>query len=177
MVSVAEAGRRSPWGSGARLGRTNTGPSEAEAQGKPFGRTNTGRSGAEAQGKHDQGGVIVEFAASVPFLMLALALVWQVLLLGVTSMYASHGAAEAARQAAVTPDDMARVDEEARKRVLEPWNAEDTMTVDVVERDGARYAQVTLAMPIFLPGASGPWDVTGESRVMTEVEPRGVVTP
>jgi hypothetical protein len=121
----------------------------------------------------DRGGVIVEFAAAVPFLMLALALVWQVLLLGLTSMYASHGAAEAARQAAVTPDDPERIDEEARKRVRPPWDGEDVMTVAVVERDGRRYAQVTMAMPIFLPGVSGPWDVTGEAGVTTEVVPRG----
>ncbi|WP_040684583.1 hypothetical protein [Nocardiopsis halotolerans] len=119
----------------------------------------------------------MEFAASVPFLMLALALVWQVLLLGITAMYASHGAAEAARQAAVTPDDMALVDEETRKRVRPPWNGEDVMNVEIVERDGARYARVALAMPIFLPGVSGPWDVTGEARVVTEVEPREEVSP
>ncbi|KOX24333.1 pilus assembly protein TadE [Nocardiopsis sp. NRRL B-16309] len=105
--------------------------------------------------------------------MLALALVWQVLLLGLTSMYASHGAAEAARQAAVTPDDPARIDEEARKRVRPPWDGDDVMTVAVVERDGRRYAQVTLAMPLLLPGASGPWDITGEARVVSEVAPRG----
>ncbi|WP_236568137.1 MULTISPECIES: pilus assembly protein [unclassified Nocardiopsis] len=131
-----------------------------------------GRSAGRVRG--DRGGVIVEFAAAVPFLMLALALVWQVLLLGITAMYASHGAAEAARQAAVTPDDMARVDEEARKRVRSPWDGADVMTVEVVERDGSRFARVTLAMPIFLPGASGPWDVTGEAKVVPEVEPRGV---
>ncbi|WP_312889482.1 pilus assembly protein [Nocardiopsis aegyptia] len=115
----------------------------------------------------------MEFAAAVPFVMLALALVWQVLLLGLTSMYASHGAAEAARQAAVTPDDPARIDEEARKRVRPPWDGDDVMTVAVVERDGRRYAQVSLAMPIFLPGASGPWDITGEAGVVAEVAPRG----
>ncbi len=129
--------------------------------------------GSDVPRRGDRGGVIVEFAAVVPFLLLALALVWQVLLLGITAMYASHGAAEAARQAAVTPDDMERVDEEARKRVRAPWDGADVMTVEVVERDGSRFARVTLAMPIFLPGASGPWDVTGEARVVTEVEPRG----
>ncbi|MFE3457652.1 pilus assembly protein [Nocardiopsis aegyptia] len=117
----------------------------------------------------------MEFAAVVPFVMLALALVWQVLLLGLTSMYASHGAAEAARQAAVTPDDPARIDEEARKRVRPPWDGDDVMTVAVVERDGRRYAQVSLAMPLFLPGASGPWDITGEAGVVAEVAPRGGV--
>ena len=121
----------------------------------------------------DRGGVIVEFAAVVPFLMLALALVWQVLLLGITAMYASHGAAEAARQASVTPDDPARIDEEARKRVRSPWDGDGVMTVEVVDRDGVRYARVTLAMPVFLPGAAGPWDISAESRVVTEVVPRG----
>ena len=85
--------------------------------------------------RDDRGAVLVEFAAMVPFMMLALALVWQVLLIGLTSMYASHGAAEAARQASVTPDDMARIDEEARKRVRPPWDAEDVLTTEVVERD------------------------------------------
>ena len=110
----------------------------------------------------------------VPFMMLALALVWQVLLIGITSMYASHGAAEAARQASVTPDDMARIDEEARKRVRAPWDAEDVLTTEIVERDGTRYAQVSLAMPVFLPGTTGPWQITGESKVVTEVPPRGL---
>lgn len=129
--------------------------------------------GGARERRRDDGGVIVEFAAAVPFVMLALALVWQVLLLGITSMYASHGAAEAARQASVTPDDMERVDEEARKRVRPPWDGGDVMSVTVVEREGARFARVTLAMPVFLPGVAGPWDITGEARVVTEVEPRG----
>ncbi len=124
--------------------------------------------------RSDRGGVIVEFAAVVPFLMLALALVWQVVLVGITSMYASHASAEAARQAAVTPDDAERIDEEARKRVRPPWDDGDMMTVEIVDRgDDGRFAQVTLAMPIFLPGAAGPWDVTGESAVIQEVDPRG----
>ncbi|MFV2197445.1 pilus assembly protein [Nocardiopsis sp. LOL_012] len=118
----------------------------------------------------------MEFAATLPFLGLALALVWQVLLLGLTAMYASHGAAEAARQAAVTPDDMERIDAEARKRVRAPWDGENVLTVEIVDRGGARYAQVTLAMPVFLPGTDGPWDITAEAVVVTEVRPRGVPT-
>lgn len=133
---------------------------------RPAGRRGTRRD--------DRGGVFVEFAAVVPFLMLALALVWQVVLIGITSMYASHSAAEAARQAAVTPDDMGLIDEEARKRVQSPWDGEDVLTVEIVERDGDRFAQVTLAMPIFLPGATGPWDVSGEAKVVPEVDPQGV---
>ncbi|MEE2042116.1 pilus assembly protein [Nocardiopsis tropica] len=128
---------------------------------------------ARARRRRDDGAVIVEFAAAVPFMMLAMALVWQVLLLCITSMYASPGAAEAARQASVTPDDMERIGEEARKRVRPPWDGEDVMTVSVVERDGGRFARVTLAMPIFLPGVTGPWDITGEALVVPEVEPRG----
>lgn len=107
----------------------------------------------------------------VPFLMLALALVWQVVLIGLTSMYTSHAAAEAARQAAITPDDQSRVDEEARKRVRSPWDGEDVLTVTVVDRDGTRFARATMAVPVFLPGLSGPWDITGEAVVVPEVEP------
>ncbi|WP_017582034.1 TadE/TadG family type IV pilus assembly protein [Nocardiopsis valliformis] len=128
-------------------------------------------------GRDDRGGVFVEFAAMVPFMMLALALVWQVLLIGITSMYASHGAAEAARQASVTPDDMERIDEEARKRVRAPWDAEDVLTTEILERDGTRFARVSLAMPVFLPGTTGPWQITGEAKVVTEVPPRGLPEP
>ncbi|PWV58152.1 hypothetical protein BDW27_101389 [Nocardiopsis sp. L17-MgMaSL7] len=127
--------------------------------------------------RDDHGAIFVEFAAMVPFMMLALALVWQVLLIGVTSMYASHGAAEAARQASVTPDDMARIDEEARKRVRAPWDGEDVLTTEVVEKDGARFARVSLDMPVFLPGVTAPWPITGEAKVVTEVAPRGTSDP
>ena len=127
--------------------------------------------------RDDRGAVFVEFAAMVPFMMLAMALVWQVLLIGLTSMYASHGAAEAARQASVTPDDMARIDEEARKRVRAPWDGEDVLTTEIVERDGTRFARVSLAMPVFLPGTTGPWEITGEAKIVTEVPPRGLPEP
>ncbi|MEU3018847.1 MULTISPECIES: pilus assembly protein [unclassified Nocardiopsis] len=108
-------------------------------------------------------------------MMLALALVWQVLLIGVTSMYASHGASEAARQASVTPDDPDRVDEEARKRVRAPWNGADVMSTEVVDRDGTRFARVSLEMPVFMPGVTVPWTLTGEAKVVTEVRPRHTV--
>ncbi len=127
--------------------------------------------------RDDRGAIFVEFAAMVPFMMLALALVWQVLLVGVTSMYASHGAAEAARQASVTPDDMARIDEEARKRVGAPWDGKDVLTTEIVERDGDRFARVSLDMPVFLPGVTAPWPITGEAKVVTEVRPRGTTDP
>ncbi len=107
----------------------------------------------------------------VPFLMLALALVWQVVLIGLTSMYTSHAAAEAARQAAITPDEPSRIDEEARKRIRAPWDGEDVLTITVVERDGTGFAQATMAVPVFLPGVSGPWDITGEAVVVPEVDP------
>ncbi len=125
----------------------------------------------------DRGAVFVEFAAMVPFMMLAMALVWQVLLIGLTSMYASHAATEAARQASVTPDDMTRIDEEARKRVRAPWDGDDVLTTEIVERDGTRFARVSVAMPVFLPGTTGPWEITGEAAVVTEVPPRGLPEP
>src|SRR5699024_12185944 len=80
------------------------------------------RSRAGRGHREDRGGIIVEFAAVLPFLMLALALVWQVVLIGLTSMYTSHAAAEAARQAAITPDEPSRIDEEARNRIRAPWD-------------------------------------------------------
>ncbi|QVQ53766.1 AAA family ATPase [Spiractinospora alimapuensis] len=116
----------------------------------------------------DRGGTLLELASLTPLLLLMLLLVWQVLLIGLTGMYAGHAANEGARQAALTPDDHERIVEEATKRVMSPWDQEDTFTVEVEDRTDGQYVAVSIAMPVVLPGTTGPWDVTGESRVVPQ---------
>ncbi|MFC7744588.1 pilus assembly protein [Nocardiopsis composta] len=84
-------------------------------------------------------------------------------------MYAGHAANEAARQAAVTPNDLGKITGEAAKRVSAPWDSTDTFHVDIEHRpDGTSYAKATLAMPVVLPNATSPWDVTGRARIIYE---------
>lgn len=109
----------------------------------------------------------------VPFLMLALALVWQVVLIGLTSMFASHAAAEGARQSAVTPNDPISVNREALRRVPSPWDDPDNLHILTEERNGTWYTQVVMYVPVLLPGISSSWSITGEAMVVPEVEPRG----
>jgi len=117
----------------------------------------------------DKGAQFIEFAALTPLLLLAALAVWQVLLFGITSMYAGHAANEAARQAAVTPNDLGKITGEAAKRVSAPWDSTDTFHVDIEHRpDGTSYAKATLAMPVVLPNATSPWDVTGRARIIYE---------
>ncbi|CAM3820042.1 hypothetical protein NOGI109294_14645 [Nocardiopsis gilva] len=119
--------------------------------------------------KGDSGVALIEFASLVPLLGLALLLVWQVVLVGLTSMYASHGSAEGARQAAVTPYSTDKIDREARKRVAPPWNDDDAMSVEVVEdpADGS-FVQVRIKTPAVLPGFDTPWEIGAETRIVPE---------
>ncbi|GAB3475944.1 AAA family ATPase [Nocardiopsis coralliicola] len=119
--------------------------------------------------KADKGAQVIEFAAVLPLIGLCALLVWQVVLFGLTSMYAGHAANEAARQAAVTPDDLPKITGEAAKRVTSPWDNSNTFHVDIEHRpDGTSYARTTLAMPVVLPGTDSPWDVSGQARIFYE---------
>ncbi|RCV57953.1 AAA family ATPase [Marinitenerispora sediminis] len=118
--------------------------------------------------RSDSGSLIVEFAAVLPFLGLALLIAWQVLLVGLTGMYAGHAANEGARQAAITPDDPAAIREEAVKRVRAPWDGEDTLDVAVVQREGRSFVRVTIATPAVIPGVDSPWDISSEALIIPE---------
>ncbi|GAA1768196.1 MULTISPECIES: AAA family ATPase [Streptomonospora] len=116
----------------------------------------------------DSGALFVEFASTLPFVGLALLMTWQILLVGLTGMFASHAANEGARQAAIDPSDDEAIAEEAAKRISPPWNDEGTLDVSVVGTDAGRAVQVSIATPVFLPGVDGPWDISSRALVIPE---------
>ncbi|WP_173434339.1 AAA family ATPase [Allosalinactinospora lopnorensis] len=116
----------------------------------------------------DHGSQIVEFGAVIPLLGLTFLLVWQVVLFGLTSMYAGHAANEGARQAAVTPQDRGKIVGEAAKRIREPWNTSGTFQLEIDHRDEGSFVRTSLAMPVVLPSTSSPWHVAGEARIVYE---------
>ncbi len=120
--------------------------------------------------KADAGAGIVEFALVTPFLCIAGLLVWQILLVGLGGMYATHAANEAARQAVLTPNDHDTIVEESTKRIIGPWGDEENFSLDFVDSNGAVYANVTIETPAVIPWAPGPdtFDISGSARVMDE---------
>ncbi|QBI53171.1 AAA family ATPase [Streptomonospora litoralis] len=116
----------------------------------------------------DSGALFVEFASTLPFVGLALLLTWQILLVGLTGMFASHAANEGARQAAIDPSDHEAIAEEAAKRVSPPWNADGTFSAEVVGTDSGQAVRVSIATPVFLPGLDGPWDISSQALIIPE---------
>ncbi|MFC3995334.1 AAA family ATPase [Nocardiopsis sediminis] len=119
----------------------------------------------------DRGSQFVEFGAVVPLLGLAFLVAWQVILFGITSMYVGHAANEGARQAAVTPYDIGRIQEEAIKRIRSPWDANGTFAVAIDERADGSYVVATMAMPAVLPNTSTPWEISAASKIIPEDSP------
>ncbi|WP_052809378.1 AAA family ATPase [Streptomonospora alba] len=126
------------------------------------------RRGRTRRRRGDSGALFVEFAATLPFVGLALLVTWQVLLVGLTGMFASHAANEGARQAAIDSSDHEAITEEAAKRVSPPWNDEGTLDVEVVGTGAGQAVQVSIATPVFLPGVDGPWDISSRSLIIPE---------
>ncbi|GAB3454375.1 hypothetical protein GCM10027570_34450 [Streptomonospora sediminis] len=116
----------------------------------------------------DSGALFVEFSATLPFVGLALLLTWQVLLVGLTGMYAAHAANEGARQAAIDVSDTEAITDQAAKRVSPPWNDEGTFTAEVIGTDAGRAVQVSIATPVFLPGIDGPWNISSQALIVPE---------
>ncbi|MUL42524.1 MinD/ParA family protein [Streptomonospora sp. PA3] len=116
----------------------------------------------------DSGALFVEFASTLPFVGLALLLTWQILLVGLTGMFASHAANEGARQAAIDPSDHEAITEEAAKRISPPWNDDDTLHVEVVDTGAGQAVRASIATPVFLPGVDGPWEISSQALIIGE---------
>ncbi|MDS1270957.1 AAA family ATPase [Lipingzhangella sp. LS1_29] len=116
-----------------------------------------------ARGRRDRGGVLVEFTAAVPMLLLALVVVLQVMILGLAWLYTSHGASEGARQAAVTPGNTERIEEEVGKRIHGSFG--EDVEVTVLDSGEAAGVRVTVDVPVLIPGVDDTWTVGNEGYI------------
>ncbi len=107
------------------------------------------------------GQVAVETVGVTVLLILLTLLIWQMVLTGFTYVIAGHSAREGARAMAV--DDP--VAEKAREDVPGAWR--DGMKVD----EGSDYVEVTLSVPVIVPGLDGPFRISGRSGGVPEDEP------
>lgn len=130
-----------------------------------------------AQPGKDRGGVSIEFAALLPLVVVIGLLCWQVVLVGLTSMYASVAANEAARAVAVLGYDesdtpQARRNREAvRSRAVQGvyghWKDREHLHLDVDDD----YVVVTIDTPVLLPGMRSEWNITAKAKVVDEGVP------
>lgn len=122
----------------------------------------------KGRGKGDSGVAITEFVVLLPFIGLILLLIWQAILVGLTSMYSSHASSEGARAVAVlgydSPGAQAEVNRRAAARVSDQWGDRDHFHLSV---DGD-YVKVTIDTPAVLPGVHGPWGISTRARIVYE---------
>ncbi len=128
----------------------------------------TGKTNGKARGKGDSGVAITEFVVLIPFIGLILLLIWQAILVGLTSMYSSHASAEGARAVAVlgydSMDARSEVERRAVARVSDQWGDRDHFHLSV---DGD-YVKVTIDTPAVLPGMHGPWGISTKAKIVYE---------
>lgn len=130
-----------------------------------------------AKAAKDKGEAAVGFAGVFPFIVLIGLLVWQVVLVGLTSMYASLAANEAARAVSVigydtsnTPEGRANR-EEVRRRTTERIGFDalkDRKHLHINVDDG--YAVVTMDTPVVFPALQTDWGIAARAKVVDEGE-------
>lgn len=116
----------------------------------------------------DRGSQLVQFAGITPLLLLVLLIVYQALLVGLTTMYASHAANEGSRAVAVlgytTPGAKEEVRQRAVARITGGWADRDTFRLSV----SGGYVKVSIRTPSVLPWWNTPFDVNAQSRITRE---------
>ncbi|GAA2453288.1 TadE/TadG family type IV pilus assembly protein [Streptomyces macrosporus] len=125
------------------------------------GRAPTGGRGHD----RDRGQTIVEFVGVLPLILVALAMMWQFVLVGYTFTLAGNAADEGARAAAVDGDCQAA----AREDLPDAWQGEIDCGPGA---SGMATATVDLKVPVLFPGVADlPLTITGEAGAVME-EPR-----
>ncbi len=113
----------------------------------------------------DRGQVAIEFAGTVPLILLLVAAVWECVLIGYAFSLAGNAADEAARAGAVHGPQACRA--AAGEHVGAAWKLE----VVCEERGDIFWSKVTLAIPVFYPGLNfGEIDGTGGAAMESEAE-------
>ncbi|GAA2263310.1 hypothetical protein GCM10010402_18690 [Actinomadura luteofluorescens] len=119
------------------------------------------------RGGGDSGAAVTEFAAVLPLIGLLLLVAYQVVLVGVTAVYATLAAGEGARAVAVLGNGAADgpvVRERVASRIAAPWDRPDRLRLS---SDGDWFT-ATVRVPAVLPGTSGLFDLHARARVVHE---------
>ncbi len=135
---------------------------------REIGLVSSGEPDGKSRGKGDSGVAMTEFVVLLPFIGLLLLLIWQAILVGLTSMYSSHASAEGARAVAVLgyddPGARAEVERRAVARVSDQWGDRQHFHLSVE----GEYVKVTIDTPAVLPGMHGPWGISTKAKIVYE---------
>ncbi|MFJ4778692.1 TadE/TadG family type IV pilus assembly protein [Streptomyces sp. NPDC088762] len=104
----------------------------------------------------DRGQLAIEFAGTVPLILLLVAAVWECVLIGYAFSLAGNAADEAARVGAVSGDGACAT--AAAKHIGGAWN----MTSTCGPQGEVYKATVTLSVPVLYPGLDTGLRITGE---------------
>jgi pilus assembly protein CpaE len=119
----------------------------------------------------ERGQSTAEMMGLLPVLALVVLALWQVGLLGYTYLLAGHAAREGSRILAVntldTPKEKPYRDA-ARKDLPKAWRKDAKIEID---KDDPVTVDVSLTVPIVLPGLGSPWKVSDHSSTSIEDEP------
>ncbi|MFC9972705.1 TadE/TadG family type IV pilus assembly protein [Spirillospora sp. NPDC127200] len=122
---------------------------------------------------------VMEFTAMLPLILVTFLLVWEALLIGMSTTYTAHAANEGARVAAVDGD-YAQVKAAAVKRISGVWADEDNIEVrypggrlcdpDKVPQidEDCGYVRVNIRPPLLFPGVLLPMTVTARTKIVYE---------
>ncbi|MER6913667.1 TadE/TadG family type IV pilus assembly protein [Streptomyces sp. NPDC000594] len=112
----------------------------------------------------DRGAAAVEFAGTLPVILITFALLWQAALIGYTFSLAGNAADKGARAGAAGGDDAA-----CAAAILEDLPGAWTAEPDCGASGDLYRARVTLSVPLLLPGAADlPFEFTGEAAAPYE---------
>lgn len=127
------------------------------------GRGKRWQRGAKPSGA-ESGQISIETVGLLPTILLVCVFLWQIALVGMSSIYASHAADAAARQASMGQAPGPTAYEKV------PSYFRDGMSVDPSSKapaDGVVHVHVKV--PIFVPGVlSGPWSIDATRKVVQE---------
>jgi pilus assembly protein CpaE len=114
----------------------------------------------------ERGQASVDFAGLLPLFVTLLLVLWQIGLMGYTYVLAGHAAREGARELAVDPTDGPTewpYREVAKETIPKGWRNQAR-----IEKTDPVTVEVSLNVPLFIPGMKTPWRVS--SKAVTSVE-------
>ena len=121
----------------------------------------------------ESGALSVEFMSLLLPIGAVLLAIWQFILAGYTVVMANHAAAEGARAFAVEGANQSQVAAAARDELHGHWQS--NLTVAPVSPGGE--VQVTITVPLLIPGQSSPWSITTSATNVVEPDAAGPPPP
>ncbi|HEY3684388.1 MAG TPA: AAA family ATPase [Streptosporangiaceae bacterium] len=141
-----------------------------------------GRASPKKRVRDDSGNLFIEFLGIWPLILFIALVMWQMVMIGMTQMYASHAATEAARNAAVLGESpkwcpqpkkppvicstWQTIKDRSLARISTPWDDKNTFYLRLTGTNN--YAVTGVRVPMVLPGLQSPWQLNARAKIVSE---------